>query len=144
MPTSISEKNQVDRAYVITGPTSGYGLATAQEVAKHGTVVLVGRDREKLDALQRGIQQKGGHVETVVCDFSDVESVRRVATEIVGLGLPLAGLVNNAGVMQLRPTKNARGWDMSYATNHLGPFVLTEALIPHLPMARMSSSSFPA
>ena len=133
MPTSISEKNQLDCAYIITGPTSGYGLATAQEVAKHGTVVLVGRDREKLRALQREIQQKGGHAETVVCDFSDVESVRRVATEIVGLGLPLAGLVNNAGVMQLRPTKNARGWDMSYATNHLGPFVLTQALIPHLP-----------
>jgi NAD(P)-dependent dehydrogenase (short-subunit alcohol dehydrogenase family) len=39
----------------------------------------------------------------------------------------------SAGVMQMRPTKNARGWDMSYATNHLGPFVLTEALMPHLP-----------
>lgn len=133
MPTSISEKNQLHRAYIITGPTSGYGLATAQEVAKYGTVVLVGRDREKLRALQREIQQKGGHAETVVCDLSDVESVKRAAAEIVGLGLPLGGLVNNAGIMQLRPTKNARGWDMSYATNHLGPFVLTEALIPHLP-----------
>src|ERR1700735_5841939 len=39
----------------------------------------------------------------------------------------------SAGVMQMRPTKNARGWDMSYATNRLGPFVLTEALMPHLP-----------
>lgn len=132
MPTSISEKNPLHPAYIITGPTSGYGLATAREVAKHGTVVLVGRDREKLRALQREIQQKGGHAETVVCDLSDVESVKRAAAEIVGLGLPLGGLVNNAGIMQLRPTKNARGWDMSYATNHLGPFVLTEALIPHL------------
>lgn len=133
MPTSISEKSQLHRAYIITGPTSGYGLATAREVAKHGAVVLIGRDREKLRALQREIQQKGGHAETVVCDLSDVESVKRAAAEIVGLGLPLGGLVNNAGIMQLRPTKNARGWDMSYATNHLGPFVLTEALIPHLP-----------
>lgn len=132
MPTSISEKNPLHPAYIITGPTSGYGLATAREVAKHGTVVLVGRDREKLRALQREIQEKGGHAETVVCDLSDVESVKRAAAEIVGLGLPLGGLVNNAGIMQLRPTKNARGWDMSYATNHLGPFVLTEALIPHL------------
>lgn len=132
MPTSISEKNPLHPAYIITGPTSGYGLATAREVAKHGTVVLVGRDREKLRALQREIQQKGGHAETVVCDLSDVESVKRAAAEILGLGLPLGGLVNNAGIMQLRPTKNARGWDMSYATNHLGPFVLTEALIPHL------------
>jgi NAD(P)-dependent dehydrogenase (short-subunit alcohol dehydrogenase family) len=58
--------------------------------------------------------------------------VHRAAAKIVRLELPLAGLVNNAGIMQLRPTKNARGWDMSYATNHLGPFVLTEALMPHL------------
>jgi NAD(P)-dependent dehydrogenase (short-subunit alcohol dehydrogenase family) len=131
MPTSISRKNRLDRAYIITGPTSGFGRATAFEVATHGTVVLVGRNREKLPALQREIQQKGGHTETVVCDLSNVECVKRAAAEIVGLGLPLAGLVNNAGIMQLRPTKNARGWDMSYATNHLGPFVLTEALIPH-------------
>lgn len=133
MPTSISEKNQLARAYIITGPTSGYGLATAQEVAKHGTVVLVGRGREKLRALHTEIRQKGGHAETVVCDLSSNDAVKHAAAEIVGLGLPLAGLVNNAGIMQLRPTKNARGWDMSYATNHLGPFVLTEALIPHLP-----------
>jgi NAD(P)-dependent dehydrogenase (short-subunit alcohol dehydrogenase family) len=102
-------------------------------VAKHGTVVLVGRDREKLDALQKEIQQKGGNTVSVVCDFSDVSSVQRAAAEIVRLNLPLAGLVNNAGIMQMRPTKNARGWDMSYATNHLGPFVLTGALMPHLP-----------
>jgi NAD(P)-dependent dehydrogenase (short-subunit alcohol dehydrogenase family) len=133
MPTSISKKNQLDRAYIITGPTSGFGLTTAQEVGQYGTVVLVGRDRDKLATLQKAIQQKGEHAETVVCDLSDVESVKRAAAEIVGLALPLAGLVNNAAIMQLRPTKNARGWDMSYATNHLGPFVLTQALIPHLP-----------
>jgi NAD(P)-dependent dehydrogenase (short-subunit alcohol dehydrogenase family) len=86
MPTSISEKNQPGRAYVITGPTSGYGLATAQEVAKRGGVVLVGRDREKLRALESGIRQKGGHAETVVCDLSDVESVKPAAAEIAGLG----------------------------------------------------------
>jgi NAD(P)-dependent dehydrogenase (short-subunit alcohol dehydrogenase family) len=121
------------KAYIITGPTSGFGLATSFEVAKHGTVVLVGRDREKLDALRKEIQQKGGNAVSVVCDLSDVASVQCAATAIVDLNLPLAGLVNNAGIMQARPTKSAQGWDMSYATNHLGPFVLTEALIPHLP-----------
>jgi len=68
-----------------------------------------------------------------VCDLSEISSVQRAAAEIVRLNLPLAGLVNNAGIMQMRATKNTRGWDMSYATNHLGPFVLTEALMPHLP-----------
>ena len=121
------------RAYIITGPTSGFGRATTFEVAKHGTVVLVGRDREKLEALQKAIQHKGRHAEPVVCDLSNVADVRCAAAEIINLNLPLAGLVNNAGIMQMRPTKSAQGLDMSYATNHLGPFVLTEALIPHLP-----------
>jgi len=134
MPNSKSRNRSAERkAYIITGPTSGIGRRTALEVAKHGTVVLVGRDRGKLDALQEELQEKGGNAISVVCDLSDISSVQRAAAEIVRLNLPLAGLVNNAGIMQTRPTKNARGWDMSYATNHLGPFVLTEALIPHLP-----------
>ena len=44
------------RAYVITGPTSGIGRATAFEVAKHGTVVLVGRDPEKLNAAMVAVK----------------------------------------------------------------------------------------
>ena len=121
------------KVYVITGPTSGIGRATALELARHGTVVLVGRDRNKLHELQTIIQRRGSRALTVVCDLSDPGSVRRAAAEIVGLGLPIAGLLNNAGIMQMRPSKNALGWDLSFATNHLGPFALTEALIPHLP-----------
>ena len=49
------------KAYIITGPTSGIGRRTALELAKHGTVVLVGRDRRKLDELQQTIEQKGQH-----------------------------------------------------------------------------------
>jgi NAD(P)-dependent dehydrogenase (short-subunit alcohol dehydrogenase family) len=132
MPISTNSPSNL-RAYIITGPTSGFGRATALEVARHGTVVLVGRDREKLGKMQRAIEQKGGYAVPVVCDLSDVADVRRAATEIINLNLPLAGLVNNAGIMQMRSTKSAQGLDMSYATNHLGPFVLTEALIPQLP-----------
>lgn len=121
------------KAYIITGPTSGIGRATTLEVAKHGQVVLVGRDGEKLNQLQREIERKGGQAASVVCDLSDIASVRRATQKIVELRLPLAGLVNNAGIMQMRPTKSAQGWDMSFATNHLGPFALTEALIPYLP-----------
>ena len=69
----------------------------------------------------------------VVCDLANLASVRRAAAQITGLRLPVAGLLNNAGIMQLHPTKNALGWDMTFATDHLGPFVLTEALAPHLP-----------
>jgi len=115
-------------AYVITGPTSGYGRRTALALAKHGTVVLVGRDRAKLEDLKKEVD----HAVTIECDLSDLESVRRAVAEILSLDLSIAGLVNNAGIQQLRPTKNPRGWDMSFATNHLGPFAFTEGLVPHL------------
>src|SRR5580700_2916718 len=127
-------KNPSERkAYIITGPTSGIGRFTALELAKHGTVVLVARDRGKLDKMQKTIEQKGQHAVSVVCDLSDIASVRRAAAEIVSLHLPIVGLLNNAGIYQMHATKNALGWDMTFATNHVGPFVLTEALVPHLP-----------
>jgi NAD(P)-dependent dehydrogenase (short-subunit alcohol dehydrogenase family) len=134
MPNYISMTNSSElKAYIITGPTSGIGRATTLEVIKQGTVVLVGRDREKLNQLQKEVERKGGHAVSVVCDLSDLASVRRAAAKIINLHLPIAGLINNAGIMQMRPAKHGRAWDMTFATNHLGPFALTEALVPHLP-----------
>lgn len=119
-------------AFVITGPTSGIGRFTALELARHGTVVLVGRDRRKLDDLQKIIAGRGQRAVSVLCDLADPGSVRKAAAEIVALDLPMAGLVNNAGIMPLNARQNALGWDLAFATNHLGPFALTEALVPHL------------
>ncbi len=121
------------KAYIVTGPTSGIGRATAFELARHGTVVLVGRDSKKLNELQREIEREGGREVPIVCDLSDIANVRRAAVNILDLQLPLIGLVNNAGIHQTQPTKSVQGWDMTFATDHLGPFALTEALIPHLP-----------
>jgi NAD(P)-dependent dehydrogenase (short-subunit alcohol dehydrogenase family) len=121
------------KAYIVTGPTAGIGRQTALDLARHGTVVLAGRDPGRLDAVRQTIEDGGGRAVSVVCDLSDLASVRRAAARIIELGLPLAGLLNNAGIMQPRPTANALGWDMTFATDHLGPFALTEALAPHLP-----------
>ena len=131
-PSSMSNDSE-SKAYIITGPTSGIGRATAFELARHGTVVLVGRNREKLNVLQREIERERGLAVPIVCDLSDTTSVHRAAANILDLHLPLAGLVNNAGIHQAHPTKSAQGWDMTFATNHLGPFALTEALVQHLP-----------
>lgn len=123
----------MQRAYIITGPTSGIGLATAMELAKHGTVILVGRNKEKLDRVQTSIRKNGQQAVSIVCDISDINSVRIAAKQIIELGLPIAGLLNNAGIMSRKARKSAQGWDLTYATNHLGPFALTEALAAHLP-----------
>ncbi|WP_427890592.1 SDR family NAD(P)-dependent oxidoreductase [Kribbella sp. GL6] len=119
--------------WIITGPTSGIGRRTALELAAHGTVVLVGRDPAKLAEVEQQIGASGGRAVPVVADFSDLGSVRRAAAEIVALGRPIAGVLNNAGVFPLERRTTPQGWDLTYATNHLGPFAFTEALMPRLP-----------
>lgn len=121
------------KAWVITGPTSGIGRMAALELAHRGTVVLVGRDLTKLRELEKEINElPHGHAVSVVADFADITSVRRAAREIAGLGLPIAGVANNAGGMQTKGGTSKQGWDIAFATNHLGPFAFTEALIPQL------------
>lgn len=132
MSTS-SAAHQDSRAWIITGPTSGIGYRTALELAKYGAVVLVGRDAAKLAGVQQEIESTGGAAVRVVADLSDLDSVRRAASTIVDLALPIGGLLNNAGVMPLRPFTTAQGWDGAFGTNHLGPLALTDALVPHLP-----------
>lgn len=125
---------EIKKAYIITGPTSGIGYETALELAKHGTVILIGRNQEKLNRVQKTITDNGQNAISVVCDISNIESIKLGVQKIIDLNLPIAGLLNNAGIMQMKsPTKSAQGWDMSYATNHLGAFALTEALSPYLP-----------
>ncbi len=133
MSKTVLSNLHSSKAYIITGPTSGIGYATALELAKHGTVILVGRNQDKLTHVQKTIEHAGFKAVTVVCDISDIKSVKNAAEEIIKLQLPVAGLLNNAGIMPSKATKNAQGWDMTYATNHLGAFALTEALVPHLP-----------
>jgi NAD(P)-dependent dehydrogenase (short-subunit alcohol dehydrogenase family) len=133
MSKSVLKTLAVRKAYVITGPTSGIGYATAFGLAKHGAVILVGHNAGKLGEVQQAIKQSGGEAVPVVCDLSDIISVRRAAAEIAALRLPLAGLLNNAGISPMTPARSAQGWDLTFATNHLGAFAFTEALLPHLP-----------
>ena len=60
-------------------------------------------------------------------------SVHRAAEQIIALGLPIAGLLNNAGIFPITVLQTAEGWDATFATDHLGPFAFTEALIPRFP-----------
>jgi len=98
MPATDLQSPPASSAYAVTGPTSGIGRATAFELAKHGMVVLIGRDAKKLEDVQKAIENKGGRATSVVCDLSDISSVRRAAAEIIALHLPIAGLLNNEGI----------------------------------------------
>lgn len=122
-----------DKAYIITGPTSGIGYQTALRLAEHGTVVLVGRSADKLAAVKAEIEHRGGQAISVVCDVAEPASIRRAAAEILALPVSVIGVLHSAGIMMPQTPGNTLGWDLTFATNHLGPFALTEALAPHLP-----------
>ncbi len=128
----MAAKTTNTATWVITGPTSGFGRATALELAKHGHVVLVGRSPEKLAAVKAEIERRGGAATIVVADFADVPSARRAAAQVAALGMPVRGVLNNAGVMLFKPAVSKQGWELSFATNHLGPLAFTDALIPAL------------
>ncbi|GGM89574.1 short-chain dehydrogenase [Dyadobacter beijingensis] len=113
---------------LITGPTSGIGRHTALGLARMGfDLILVARNEAKTRELQKEI---GDLVETtfVLCDLSSMESVRRAVGEIKSSYGQIDLLVNNAGLIVQHRQTTGEGIELTFATNHLGPFVLTTGL----------------
>ncbi len=120
------------RTAVITGANSGIGLHTARQLAAHGArVVLACRNERAGEAAANRI---GPAASAAPLDLASMASVRAFAEEWDG---PLDLLVNNAGVMAPpRLMRTEDGFELQFATNHLGHFVLTGLLLPALEAAR--------
>ena len=117
------------RNVVITGGHVGLGLVTTRALANAGASVTVGsRDPERAATALAGIER----VEVRRLDLLDPESVDGFATAYLGSGRPLHVLLNNAGIMGGPLVRDARGYETQFATNHLGHFQLTLALLPAL------------
>jgi NAD(P)-dependent dehydrogenase (short-subunit alcohol dehydrogenase family) len=113
---------------VITGGHSGIGLETTRVLAKAGALVCVGaHDMTKA----RKIIANMNNVEIVHLDLADPDSVDRFADSVIKSHSVIHLLINNAGIMR-PPTlmRNARGYELQFATNHLGHFQLTARLWP--------------
>lgn len=118
---------------VVTGANSGVGFHTALELARAGaTVVLAARDPSRGAQAVRRVQRAVPHAraEFAALDLADFASVRRFAAEHGAH--PVDILVNNAGVMALPRHTSANGFEVQFATNHLGHFALTGLLLPAL------------
>lgn len=118
------------RHVMVTGATGGIGRATAYRLAANGAVVhTVARSREKLDALDADTP---GAIVTHQADLSSMEAIEHLATQFTNAGHRLDGLVNNVGVMTRERIVTGEGFELSYAVNLLGQYVLVMNLLPVL------------
>ena len=121
------------RRAIVTGGAAGLGLETARALAEAGAeVTLAVRDRvrggEAAGALRLSSGKRNVHVG--ILDLADLSSIQRFADDW-GVA-PLHILINNAAIMACPLTRTAQGWEAQFATNHLGHFALTTALLPAL------------
>ena len=122
------------RTFFVTGANSGIGRAFALAIAaRGGTVVLATRSEERTRPVLNEIRSRYPAAQAlwVQVDVSDLTSVRRAADAFLAGPQPIDVLVNNAGSAGTRRLSND-GFDITYATNHIGPFLLTNLLLPRL------------
>jgi NAD(P)-dependent dehydrogenase (short-subunit alcohol dehydrogenase family) len=124
-----------ERTVVVTGASSGIGRHTALGLARTGMrVVMVGRDRDRTEAARRFVIDGSGseHVGMALADFSSLDQVRRLADEILTANDRLDLLVNNAGLVSPKYRFSFDGFELTFAVNHLAPFLLTNLLLERL------------
>jgi NAD(P)-dependent dehydrogenase (short-subunit alcohol dehydrogenase family) len=124
------------RQVLITGATNGIGLAAAEALAARGAnVAIVGRNEVRTKAAQtlvRAGAAPGATVSTHIADLSSQAAVRKLAAEILARYDKLHVLVNNAGAMYTTRQVSADGIELTWAVNHLAPFLLTKLLLNRL------------
>jgi len=125
-----------DRVVVLTGFTSGLGLAAAERLAGLGAHLhLVGRSPDKVRDVSAAVRGAGGQVTTSVADLSDLDDVRRLAAEVADAHDHVDVLVHNAGALTRQRTTSPQGIETTVAAQVVGPFLLTTLLLPQLQAA---------
>ncbi|MFB9547224.1 SDR family NAD(P)-dependent oxidoreductase [Micromonospora sagamiensis] len=118
------------RLVVVTGASSGIGLAAAVALARRGDqVVLVGRDPARLTAAGERVREAGGEQpELFRADFAVLDDVRGLAERLRAAYDRIDVLAHNAGAIVLQPVTTIDGFELSMQANHLAPFLLSNLL----------------
>jgi NAD(P)-dependent dehydrogenase (short-subunit alcohol dehydrogenase family) len=120
------------RTVLVTGANTGIGRVTALELAKKGAkMVLAGRSEERTRPVVEEIRGAGGEADFLELDLGSLASVKAAAQRFLDGGKPLDVLVNNAGLAGSKGTTRD-GLELTFGTNHVGPFLFTLLLLPRL------------
>ena len=123
------------KVIIVTGSNSGIGKATSKRLAEMGEIVVMTvRDRSKGELAHKEIIEDTGNEMTalMICDVSSIKSVRRFSDNFKDSFGKLDVLINNAGAIFMKREITPEGFEKSFATNYLGPFTLTNELLPIL------------
>lgn len=134
--TTSPAPDLTSRTAIVTGANSGIGRATATALAGYGArVVLAVRD---VDRGRRAAADIPGTKEVRQLDLASLQSIRAFTDE---WNEPVDLLINNAGVSVPTLQRTQDGFELQFGTNHLGPFALTNLLLPHVTGRVVSLSS---
>lgn len=120
---------------VITGATNGIGLAASVELARRGALLtLVARSERRAAHAIRQIRaaKDGAIVDVLLADLASQADIRRLATELLAKYPRIQVLVNNAGAVYTGRRLSPDGFELTWAVNHLAPFLLTTLLLDRL------------
>ncbi|KAF7828106.1 short-chain dehydrogenase TIC 32, chloroplastic [Senna tora] len=120
---------------IITGATSGIGAETARVLAKRGVrLILPARTVKAAEETKARILSESpeSHIIVMPLDLSSLNSVRTFVSHFESLGLPLHLLINNAGKFAHEHAISEDGFEMTFATNYLGHFLLTNLLLKRM------------
>lgn len=127
------------KSALITGASSGIGKHIAETLAGHGVnVILLGRNKQRLSEVSRGITERGGRADVFACDFTSVREISECMKTIGSTYPSLDILVHSAGLIIQGPIEHsAPGEDATVLTvNTLAPMHITGALLPALKKAK--------
>ena len=136
--TPLAEYDLTGRVMLITGATSGLGLAAAETLAGCGAeLILLGRDAAKTERVRAKIEQRTGNttLSTAIADMGDMAAVRRVAAQILAEHPALHVVIHNAGALSDKRSVNVDGLETTIASQVVGPFLLTTLVLPVLQAA---------